>query len=192
MPVFIDDFDYRRTINLLYIANCTERFDMYNLRAKDIYEMQRSETLVEIVAYCLMPNHFHIAVKSKTNLESDPGISKFIQKFCTGYTMYFNKKYDHSGTIWEGSYHDKFSDQETIYMQTLIDYIHLNPYAIITPNLTKDERRLHRKEAIEYSKKYEYSSFKDYLCEVKPHKSRKQKAIISETEFEKWKNCLLC
>ena len=182
-PIFHEKSDYFRMLKLLYIANNTEPFNISNTCGKNIFEINRKDTLVDIVAYCLMPNHLHIAVKPKTDLNIDPGITKFMQKLCTGYTMYFNLKYDHSGTIWQGSYKKKISDDEIDYMKTLINYIHLNPYGIKEPEMTKEARREHPQEAWAYSLNYEYSSLKDYLREVKP---REQKPILSEKELEKW------
>ena len=59
------------------------------------------------------------------------------------------------------------------YIETLIPYIHLNPYGIKVPDMTKNARAEHKAEAIEYSKNYEFSSFKDYLGE-----SRQQTPIL--------------
>lgn len=182
MPIFYDDFDYWRMLKLLYIANNIERFHIDNRR--DVFEIKKSDTLVDIISYCLMPNHIHIAVKSKSDLESDPYVAKFMQKLCTGYSMYFNKRYEHSGTIWQGSYKKKISDNEISYMKTLIKYIHLNPYAIKEPTMTKDARSEHLLEAWQYSVNYEYSSLIDYLSEVRP---RLQTPILCQKELEKWR-----
>lgn len=184
MPIFLDKDDYWRMIKLLYIANNVESFNINNVGKKNIFEVLRIDTLVDIVCYCLMPNHIHIAIKSKTDMENDPKISKFMHKLCTGYTMYFNKKHNHSGTIWQGTYKRKIPSDEIDYMKILINYIHLNPYGIKEPRMTKEAKREHPHEAWAYSLNYDYSSLKDYLREVKP---REQKKILSENELEKWR-----
>ncbi len=184
MPIFLTNEDYWRMIKLLYIANNVEPFNINNIGKKNIFDTPRTDTLVDIVCYCLMPNHIHIALKSKTDLENDPGITKFMLKLCTGYTMYFNKKHRHSGTIWQGPYKRKISDQEVEYMKTLINYIHLNPYGIKEPDMTKDARKDHPHEAWAYSLNYDFSSLMDYLREAKP---REQKKILCENELEKWR-----
>lgn len=56
--------------------------------------------LVSIIAYCLLPNHFHLVLKQ----ESKDGISKFMQKLGTSYTMYFNAKYKRSGSLFQGKF----------------------------------------------------------------------------------------
>jgi len=185
--IFIDRADYWRMLKLLYIANNTKPFIFADLGNKDVFQIKRDETLVDIVAYCLMPNHIHIAIRTKplwevsptgtkkyriANREVSPAVS-FIHKLCTAYSGYFNRKYDHSGTIWQGPYKDKrVHDQE--YIQKLINYIHLNPYGIKEPSMTKEARSEHLTEALAYSKEYEFSSYKDYLGE-----KRQQSNILS-------------
>ena len=124
------------------------------------------EILVEIYVYCLMPNHFHLALKEV----SDKGTEKFMRKLCTSYVMYYNNKYNHSGTIFQGEYKSKLIDSDE-YMRYLIQYIHLNPYNIEEPDMTKPAKLEHIQEAIEYSRKYEYSSYKDYSGEKRPQNS---------------------
>jgi len=179
--IFHETLDYKRMINLLYLANNPQPFNYCKIRKINIFEQKKKNTLVDIIAYCLMPNHIHIAIKSKTNLQNDPGITKFMLKLCTAYSSYYNKKYGHSGTIWQGSYENKIADDEVDYIHTLINYIHLNPFAIKHPEMTKEARKEHSEEALEYSLNYEFSSLKDYV-EGKP---RPQKSILSKEELEK-------
>lgn len=179
-PIFLDKDDYWRMIKLLYIANNVERFNINNLGNKNIFQVPRKNTLVDIVCYCLMPNHIHIALKA----ESEADITKFMHKLCTGYTMYFNIKHDHSGTVWQGPYKRKISFEDIMDMKRLINYIHLNPYGIKEPNMTKEAKRQHPHEAWVYSLNYDFSSLKDFLREASP---REQKTILSENELEKWR-----
>lgn len=70
---------------------------------------------VELIAYSLMPNHFHLLLHQKTlgSLES------FMRSLCTRYSMYFNKKYKHKGTLFEGPYKSvKVSHQSGILLLT--------------------------------------------------------------------------
>jgi len=154
---FIDAVDYRRFLNLLYLANDTKPVRISDLNPSKIYEQKRNDTLVEIIAYCLMPNHFHILLREKTECSK----TKFIQKLCTGYSMYYNKKYSHSGIIFQGSYKFKLVNTDD-YFRYLIQYIHLNPFGIEEPELMKTAKLRYLQKAIKYSKKYEYSSYKDY------------------------------
>lgn len=178
--VFRDKQDYWRMTKLLYIANNIEPFNINSIGKKNIFGVKRKGTLVEIICYCLMPNHIHIALKS----ESESNITKFMHKLCTGYTMYFNIKHDHTGTVWQGPYKRKLSFEDIKDIKRLINYIHVNPYGIKEPTMTKDARKEHPQEAWSYSLNYDFSSLKDYLREARP---RKQKTILSENELEKWR-----
>jgi len=176
--VFLDSSDYWRMLRLLYIANNEEPFEMANLKTKDFFSIKRRHRLVDIFAYCLMPNHFHIALKLQD--VSHPGnLTRFMRKLCTGYSNYFNKKYDHSGTIWQGPFKKKdVFDQN--YGDILVNYIHFNPYfGIKEPNLTKEARADHLGRAMAYSRAYVYSSFQDYLGE-----ERLQSTILSSCQDE--------
>ena len=88
--IFHDKEDYLRFISLLYISNTSESFNLYDLSRNvnfNIYQIERNNLLVNMGAFCLMPNHFHILITEKTN----GGISKFMQKLSTAYSMYYNK-----------------------------------------------------------------------------------------------------
>jgi putative transposase len=164
-PIFIDKSDYYRFLNLLYIANNKRPIRFYNLKLKNIYSYEREKEYVDIIAYCLMPNHFHIAIREKM----ENSISIFIHKLCTAYSMYFNIKYDHSGTIFQGQYKIKHIGNDD-YLRYLIQYIHLNPFGIEEPELMKSTKNEHLEEVITYSKNYEFSSYRDYLGEDRPQK----------------------
>ena len=64
-----------------------------------IEEINR-KPLVQIMADCLKTNHFHFLLKEIT----EGGISKFMQRLATGYTGYFNKKYERVGHLFQGSF----------------------------------------------------------------------------------------
>lgn len=88
--IFMDYKDEHRFLMLLYTCNTEEKIhlsDFKNKSLNEILEIKRNETLVDIGAYCLMTNHFHILIREK----KENGISIFMQKVLTAYTMYFNK-----------------------------------------------------------------------------------------------------
>ncbi len=74
---------------------------------------------IRLIAYCLMPNHFHFFVKQK----SATAIHGFIQSLCTRYTMYFNKKYKRVGSLFQGVYKAASVTDEEQYLH-LSRYIH--------------------------------------------------------------------
>lgn len=77
---------------------------------------------VDLLAFCLMPNHFHLLVKQS----SLDGITKLVRVVTTCYVMYFNKKYSRVGTLFQGKYKAALIYND-IYLLHLTRYIHLNP-----------------------------------------------------------------
>ena len=101
--IFTTEADYLRFISLLYLCNTPEslhRSDYSQASLDQLLSLKRGKTLVAIGAYCLMPNHFHILMHEHT----ESGISTFMQKLITAYTMYFNRKYDRSGALFQGRF----------------------------------------------------------------------------------------
>ena len=92
--IFLDEQDYKHFLFLMYICNTQK-----SIVLREIDELfDRGEAIIEIGAYCLMPNHFHILVREKI----ENGISTYMRKLLTAYSMYFNKKYKRSGKLYEG------------------------------------------------------------------------------------------
>ena len=106
-----------------------------------------------------MPNHFHLLIYE----HSEGGISKFMQKLTTAYTMYFNKKNDRSGALFQGKFKATHVDEDR-YLQYLLSYIHLNPVKLIDPKW-KENGITDRTAAEKYLQKYTPSSYLDYLGE---------------------------
>lgn len=77
---------------------------------------------ITLFAYCLMSNHFHFLVKQK----SKTAIDKFMRSFCTRYTMFFNKKYNRIGPLYQAVYKAVSVDSEEQLLY-LTNYIHRNP-----------------------------------------------------------------
>jgi len=168
IKTFHNKNDYRRFMALLYLCN-SELPVTANFRGltSEIFRAERGETLVEICAYCLMPNHFHLILKEK----EDGGISKFMQKLTTGYTMYFNKYHERSGSLFQGTFRAVHCDNDE-YLRYLISYVHLNPIKIIDPKW-KENGIQNKNRAEKFLDNYEYSSFVDYCKQ-----DRIEKAII--------------
>jgi putative transposase len=96
---------------------------------------------VELLAFCLMPNHFHLLVNQK---EKD-GITKFMRPLMNAYTKYFNSRHERVGHLFQGVYKAILVDTDE-YLLHLSRYIHLNP---LDRGATVDE--------------YEWSSYPYYL-----------------------------
>lgn len=166
---FEEDIDYVRFIHDLYEFNDVEnsinslyRFHQTtkkkNMEVQPPYMVNRKrKLLVHIFAFCLMPNHFHLLVE-----ETTPGsISHFMQKLSTGYTMYFNQKYERSGALFQGRYKSIRITREN-HLIHLPYYIHLNPLELKYP-LWKEKKIESPEKAIQFLEKYRWSSFLDYV-----------------------------
>ncbi len=151
--VFLQNKDYERFILGMKLFNSLEPINHFNrLLAEVSPRPNRPEALVKIVAYCLMPNHFHLILEQV----QENGISKYIQKLLTGYTMYFNKRYERSGVLFQGVFKSKHI-KDNSYLLHLTRYIHLNPVEAITPNC-HDMQLLNR-----LLNKFKWSSYFDYI-----------------------------
>jgi len=87
----------------------------------------RQKILVEILAFCLMPNHFHFLVKQTEN----NGISNFLRLCQNSYTKYFNIKNNRTGSLFQGQFKAVRVETEEQLLH-LSRYIHLNPYTSYT------------------------------------------------------------
>src|SRR3989338_11716474 len=153
--IFLDNQDYRRFLFLMYICNTEKSITLRDIGNGEFFE--RGEIIVDIGAYCLMPNHFHILVREKV----ESGISTYMRKLLTGYSMYFNKKYKRTGKLYEGVFKSTHLEKDN-YLKYLYSYIHLNPAKIIDKNW-RDKADRNVTKLLEYIFQYQYSSLKEYL-----------------------------
>lgn len=176
-PIFLDQADYYRFLVILYLKNNLETITLADMKDhNDVYEgffdISRGDTLVDIGAYCLMPNHFHLLVRAK----SDEGISSFMHKLSTAYSMYYNLKYQHSGSVFQGRFKAKFVAND-MYLKELFAYIHLNPVELYQSDWKEDGiKDLTR--ASNFLFNHEYSSYQDYIGKVRP-----QGVILNRSAF---------
>lgn len=176
--IFNDQEDYLRFISLLYVSNTNDKFDLYELNRTsnfNVYEIERNNILVNVGAFCLMPNHFHILITEK----KEGGISKFMQKLSTAYSMYYNKKYERTGCLFEGKFKSQHVGNDR-YLKYLFSYIHLNPLKLIQKDW-KEKGIKNKKEVIDYLNKYPYSSYLDFIGE-----ERVQGKILNIESFPKY------
>lgn len=109
---------------------------------------RKSIKQASLVAYCLMPNHFHLVLRQ----EEENGIAKFMGNLCNSYTRYFNIRHNRSGPLFQGKF-------KAVHIQTdkqllhVVRYVHLNPY---TGHVIK---------SIEDCFSYPYSSLQAYTNE---------------------------
>ncbi|MFA5841345.1 MAG: transposase [Candidatus Paceibacterota bacterium] len=155
--IFLNDSDRKRFQKLLFVCNSTEPVVFKTIQSLTLDKIKRGGTLVDIGAYCLMPNHFHLLLREK----DENGISLFLQKLLTSYSKYFNKKNERTGKLFEGAFMATHVDDDE-YLKYLFSYIHLNPVKIIDSNW-KETGISDRARAKKYLENYSYSSHLDYL-----------------------------
>lgn len=180
--IFLEQRDYQRFMMLLYICNNINHVDMCKCfrggrTFSELFNIKRGDTLVDIGIYSLMPNHFHLLVKEKI----EGGITKFTIKFLTAYSMYFNKKHDRTGTLFESKFKAKHIDSDE-YLKYLFAYIHLNPIKLIDSKW-KENGIIDRENAKKYLMNYSFSSYQDYQ-----NTKRLESKIINRDVFPEYFN----
>ncbi len=177
LPVFREVGDYNRFLQSLFLFNSEKPKVLREISrgltsGASLFDIEKESTLVDIGAYCLMPNHFHLLVREK----NEKGISRFMQKLMTAYTMYFNKKYERVGAIFGSSFKAQHVVND-IHLKYLFAYIHLNPKNIVKASL----------------KEYPYSSYPDYTGSVRSQMNILHKEAFPDyfqgrldSEIEEW------
>lgn len=181
--IFKSPSDYRRFTMLLYVSNSSSQsFRLDNLlhnqnkKFHDIFSLDRKERLISIGSWCLMPNHFHILVRQNI----DGGITKFMQKLGTGYSMYFNIKYERQGALFGGPFKSKLIHEDDTYLKHLFGYININPLDIKFPDWENSTKK-YAGEMANFLADYSFSSYKD-LTEG----PRIESPILSIEEFPEY------
>lgn len=157
--IFFSSGDWDHFQKLLYICNRVDgkKQNISRLKEKNLSQIYREDTLVNICAYALMENHFHLLLHEKV----DGGITRFMHRLMTSYSMYINKKYNRSGPLMCRPFRSKHVDSDE-YFRWLISYIHLNPLDQVEPKW-KEKGIKSKDKALNFIKKYKYSSYQSYF-----------------------------
>lgn len=151
---FSMDSEYRRAIATLsyycysekpYSLSRLYRFDLER-RNEILDSMSMTSKSVQVICYCLMPNHFHLLLKQNT----DGGISTYLSNFQNSYTRYFNTIHGRDGPIFLNQFKavEIESESQLVHVSR---YIHLNPYVVSLV------------ESLDNLPGYPWSSLKSYL-----------------------------
>ena len=119
---------------------------------------------VELVSFCLMPNHFHLVVKE----EKEGGLAQYMQRVLNGYTKYYNTKYQKSGHLFQGPYKAVHIKDNTQLLHVSA-YIHRNPREL-TAWFNKED-------------KYSFSSYQDFI-----HQNRWGKLLAQDIITDQFKD----
>lgn len=153
-PIFLSTYDYQRALDVLTFYsyfNPSIRFSHYKRmpeaqKTEFMANLRKGEKQVEIMTFCLMPNHIHFLIKEI----KQKGISTFMSNFQNSYAKYFNIKTKRSGSLFQTMFKAVRieTDEQLIHVAR---YIHLNP---VTAFILK---------TIEQLTTYPWSSFSTYL-----------------------------
>jgi len=136
--------------------------------------MAKEKSLVDIVSYCLMPNHFHfLLLQNKEN-----GISKFMGDFQNSYVRYYNTRHDRVGPFFQGQFKAVRVQTEEQLLH-LSRYIHLNPYS---SSIIKSSDNLEN---------YEWSSYPEYLDRAKFEFCKKDSILVNFKNIEGYSKFVL-
>lgn len=136
------------------------KHSVFNINSDEIIKKR----YVELTAFCLMPNHFHLIVKEV----KEGGISQYMQRVLNSYTKYFNTKYKKSGHLFQGPYKAVHveNNEQLLYLSA---YIHRNPREFTNWSGKED--------------KYQWSSYQDLVKQ-----NRFEKLINSDIITDQFKN----
>lgn len=143
MPIYNNVFDYKHFLDTMFyyqVGSPKPRFSFF--RNKPI-SLDKNRKIVDIICYCLMPNHFHFLLQQK----NENGITEFISKLSNSFTKYFNVKNKRVGPLFQGEFQSVHVDSNEQLLH-LSRYIHLNP---LVGYLIKE------------LKTYRWSSYREYL-----------------------------
>lgn len=163
--IFMDDKDHYRFIHDLFEFNdeapVNNNLYKYNVIARRYIENKRKprKLLVKILAFCLMPNHYHLLLEEK----AEKGISRFMKKLNMGYARYFNEKQERAGALFEGRYKSIKIENQAHFIH-LPYYIHLNSLDMFAPEWREGKLKDY-KGSVKFLDSYRWSSHLDYLGE---------------------------
>ena len=141
--IFSDDHDYKTFLYYLKLYLCSEELQVEYLKLFPSRKLKNYCDRLKLLAYSLMPNHFHLLVWQK---DAD-AINHFMRSLIVKYAMYFNNKYKRIGPLFQGVYKavQVENEQQLIYLSK---YIHRNPIVLTSGRVLEV---------------YKYSSYQNYL-----------------------------
>lgn len=185
--IYMNERDADRFAMLLYTCNATKPIHISNLTSLPrqgpalpyVLNLERGTPLVDIGAYCLMPNHPHLLIRERDY----GGVTTFMQKLLTAYTMYFNKKYERTGALFSGRFKAVHVESDP-HFRRVVNYVHANPAELYEPKwkqgLVRNEERLKRNML-----SFPHSSLPDYEGIERPHNRIVNIAAVMEHLYKK-------
>lgn len=162
--IFNNEKEYKRMFELFQLLKFIDfDYKLSKFKKLDIQKQNNiintmqftSKSYVDIIAYCIMPTHFHLVLKQ--NIKN--GITKYMAKVLNSYSKYFNTRHNRIGPLWSGRFKNILIEDDNQLMH-LTRYLHLNP---TSAKLVKNPQDWHYSSYNEYLK----NSKLDYICSYK-------------------------
>lgn len=170
--IFHDNKDYQRFLFLLLYFQSDARFPQVSRSVKEFVKHPMLDNVddiinkrtVELTAFCIMPNHFHLVVKEV----EEGGITSYIQRISNAYAKYYNTKYNKSGHVLQGAYRlvHVNSDRQIMHLSA---YVHRNPREISKWFKKEDQ--------------YPWSSYQDFIA-----KNRWSNLLMTDVVTDQFKS----
>lgn len=122
--IFTDQYDFERFVQSMIEFNSVKSIgSLYEISFRDQLRgpTPKVKKLVNIICFCINPNHFHMILEQRV----DGGISEFIKRLSGGYAGYFNNKYKRTGTLFQGRFKAKHVNSNEYFLH-LGAYVNLN------------------------------------------------------------------
>jgi len=157
--IVLSDEDRVRFVHDMFVFNNKVSVNPNHRFAKQEPVRGKREVLVDIHAWCIMNNHYHMLVSPKADALEN--ISLVMRKLNMGFAKFFNEKYGRSGVLWQGVF-KKIEIKRDGHFLHIPDYIHLNPLDY-THYGWRDGDIVNTSLALETLEQYRWSSLPDYL-----------------------------
>lgn len=175
--IFMNTWGYERfieTMRYYQYKNPPIRYSKYLQQSKEVRkdifnELTSRDKIIEILAYCLMPNHFHLLIRQSSNR----GITQFLANISNSYSKYFNTKYSRVGPLLQGPFKAVLIETEEQLLH-VSRYVHLNPVtSLLIPNEKLDD--------------YPWSSLPEYLGKISSSLTAKELILSHFSSLGKYK-----
>jgi putative transposase len=123
-----------------------------------LIEPDKRDKLVEVMSFCLMPNHIHLLARQI----KDGGISRFMQKVGGGYAGYFNRKYQRKGHVFMDRFESVQIESDN-QLKVIFVYIHANPLSLIEPGWKELGIKNPAKAIAFLENEYKWFSYPDFI-----------------------------
>ncbi len=144
--IFLGSRDFKRfLLTLFYYQFLGPKTSFSKFSKQKLIQLNTvgAKKLVEIICYCLMPNHFHLLIRQL----QDRGVSTYLSQVSNSYTKYFNTKYKRVGALFQGAF-------KAVRVETDEQFIHLSRYIHLNPVVSGIAEKLDD---------YQWSSYKEYI-----------------------------